>query len=109
MKRVLDSQDGVTSIFHHDDQANLSHVQRIQDCEAIVENNKALQTDGTRGDFQGKWGRRIASIPLVVAEKWIKEDGINWLALPKKERRAYLRRKLNDPEYRYLRTSPGQF
>lgn len=106
MKRLLDSHGGVVSVFHqHGDE---TIIQVSQDCEPIVENNKALQNEG-KGDFQGKWGRRIASIPLVVVDKWMKEDGVNWLALGRQEKAAYLRRKLNDPQYRYLRTSLGTF
>jgi hypothetical protein len=37
------------------------------------------------------------------------EDGVNWMALPKPEKSLYLRRKLNDPQYRYLKVSEGAF
>lgn len=109
MKRLLNDDGGVSSVFHYDPDGDKSTIETVQDCEPIVENNKALQTDGTTGDFQGKWGRRIASIPLVVAQKWMQEDGVNWLALPKHEKAVYLRRKLNDPQWRHLRTSAGRF
>ncbi|GAG52779.1 unnamed protein product, partial [marine sediment metagenome] len=47
-----------------------------------------------------------ASIPLVVVEQWMKE-GINMLR-PTEEDKKKIRQKLNDPEFRYLRTAPGR-
>ena len=108
MKRRLDSEDGVSSTFHYDPDGDQSIVRTVQDVEPILENNKNLQTlnDGYTAD---RSLRRIASIPLVVVQQWMKEDGVNWLALPRDEKAAYLRRKLNDPQWRYLRTSEGMF
>lgn len=107
MKKLLDAGN-VTSVFHHDDMSDVSAIQTIQDVEPILDNNKRLQTenDGFNKDRDMK---RIASIPLVIAQRWMQEDGINWMSLPKKEKGAYLRRKLNDPDYMYLRTSGGRY
>lgn len=106
MKRRLDSDNGVSSTFHYDSDGDRTTVQTVQDVEPILENNKRLQTlnDGYNADRTMK---RIASIPLVVVQQWMQEDGVNWLALPKAEKAVYLRRKLNDPQWRYLRTSEG--
>ena len=108
MKRPLNSEDGVSSTFHYDPDGDQSTVRTVQDVEPILENNKRLQTlnDGYTAD---RSLRRVASIPLVVVQQWMKEDGVNWLALPKEEQTVYLRRKLNDPQWRYLRTSSGGF
>lgn len=107
MKKLLDVQDGVASEVHYDEMADTTHVRRVQDVEPIIERNKLLQTDNPYSPDRSL--KRIASIPLVIAEQWIKQDGVNWLALPKKEKAAYLRRKLNDPNWRHLRTSEGVF
>lgn len=108
MKRALDTEDGVSSTFHYDPDGDRSTVETVQDVEPILENNKRLQTlnDGYTAD---RSMRRIASIPLVVVQQWMQEDGVNWLALPKDEKAIYLRRKLNDPQWRYLRTSEGTY
>ena len=46
-------------------------VQRIQDAEPIIENNKRLQNEGRQtGEF-----RHIASIPSVIIEKWMNGNG----------------------------------
>ncbi len=108
MKTIMDSDGNIVSEFHYDEMQDLSVVRRIQDCEPIVENNKQLQSLNS-GYTADRSMKRIASIPLVVAEKWIVEDGVNWMALPKHEKMKYLRRKLNDPQWRYLRTSEGVF
>ena len=107
MKRLLE-QGNVTSTFHYDEMEDTSHVRSVQDVEPILENNKALQTFND-GYSPSRDLKRIASIPLVIAQRWMKEDGINWMTLPKHEKAKYLRRKLNDPEYSFLRTSGGRF
>lgn len=108
MRRILDASGNVVSEFHYDETEDRTTIRRVQDCEPIVDHNKRLQSlnDGYNPDRSLK---RIASIPLVVAEKWMNEDGINWMALPKHEKRKYLARKLNDPQWRHLRTSAGRF
>jgi hypothetical protein len=108
MRRHLDSHAGVSTVFHFDHDGDKTIVETTQDVEPILESNKALQTAGD-GYNADRDLRRIASIPLVVAQKWMKDDGVNFLALNRREKTAYLRRKLNDPEYAYLRTSPGRF
>ncbi len=105
--KVLDAAEQVVSEFHYDEMEDRTTIRRVQDCEPIVERNKLLQTDNPYSPDRSL--KRIASIPLVIAEKWIAEDGINWLSLPKKEKAAYLRKKLNDPDWRHLRTSEGVF
>ena len=47
---------------------------------------------------------KVASIPTIVIEQW-KKEGID---LWKDEDWPKVRAKLNDPEYKWLRTSPGK-
>ena len=107
MRRHLDQHAGVTTTFHYDEDGDKSIIETTQDVEPILEANKAMQADGD-GYTPSRDLKHIASIPLVIVQKWMEEDGVNFLALGKPEKRAYLRRKLNDPEYLYLRTSPGK-
>ena len=108
MKKLLDADGGVISEFHYDEMEDRTYVRNVQDVEPILENNKRLQGMGD-GWSSDRFLRRIASIPLVVAQQWMKEDGVNWMALPKKEKSVYLRKKLTDPQWRYLRTSDGNY
>lgn len=87
---------------HYDAAERAFIFERIQDCEPILERNKALQNE-RRADSD--WGRHIASVPNVILERWIKEDGVNLLALPAQEFGALIRRKLRDPQWAFLRTN----
>lgn len=80
-------------------------VKRTQDCEPIIEANRSIQNEPQKraGTF-----RHIASVPMVVLEQWIIADGVNYLALPKGEFERLIKRKLRDPDFKWLRTSPGR-
>lgn len=77
------------------------HFIRTQDVEPILDSNKKLEPIGQSGDF-----RHIATIPNVLIEKWINEEGAPVLAMSSAEFARFIRRKLDDPDYRYLRTAP---
>lgn len=72
------------------------------DVTNILESNKAQQNHNDGWFTDEKWGRRCASIPLVLWMKWLNEEG--WDAF-KPEYSDKLKQKLNDPEYRHLRTA----
>ncbi len=100
--------DWVQTRWHDDESAGQVTVERVQDVEPILDNNKRLLNDGTNGYSESKDLKRVASIPLVVIEQWMKKDGVNFLSLSGPERQKYLRKKLNDPDNRWLRTSDGR-
>lgn len=91
---------GVVTRIRHAAAERLLVVERVQDVEPILERNKLLQTIPQRGD----WGRHVACIPNVILERWINEEGVNYLALPGEEFSRLVRRKLRDPDWRHLRT-----
>ena len=91
--------DIVTRI-HVDRGERKIHFERVQDVEPILERNKLLRTLPQRSD----WGRHIATIPNVILERWMKEDGVNVLGLPADEWGRFIRKKLDDPDWRHLRT-----
>jgi hypothetical protein len=78
-------------------------VNRVQDAEFEVELAKDLAKDAKTSD----WGRLIGLIPLVILEKWINDDGANYLAMPEREFALIIKRKLRDPDYAWLRTYSG--
>jgi hypothetical protein len=83
---------------HYDDGKLI--FERVQDVEPILDHNKALQnTAQKRGDF-----RHIGTIPNVILEKWMNEEGAPVLTMSKDEFARFIRRKLNDPDWRHLRT-----
>ena len=82
------------------------HVHRVQDIAPVLNANKAEYN--SHGDLKSsRYGKgpmhKIASIPMIVVEKWLKEGFDIYTATPQQ-----IRRKLNDPEYKYLRTMPGK-
>lgn len=101
-------QDFIETRFHYDDTAQTVTIGRFQDVEPILNHNKALQNFND-GYNKSRDMRRVASIPNAIAEQWMRDDGVNWLALPKHEKTAYLRKKLNSNEWRHLRTALHQF
>jgi hypothetical protein len=75
-------------------------VESIQDVEPILERNAALRREPQKSD----WGRHIATIPNIILVKWMNEDGVNVLGLTSEEFGEFIRKKLNDPDWRHLRT-----
>lgn len=73
-----------------------------QDCEPFLEANKEKQSAGREYYARDPDMWRVASIPIIVQYKWLMEKGVNvhdpghWPAV---------KRLLNDPEYRYLKTA----
>lgn len=49
--------------------------------------------------------KRVASIPNALIAKWLVEEGLDVYNPDHAER---VMRKLNDPDYAYLRTAPGR-
>lgn len=78
-------------------------VASVDDVEEILDNNKRLQAIEQKSD----WGRHIADIPPVILVRWLNEEyqkgnaGIRWSS---EEFTQIVKRKLQDPEWKYLRT-----
>jgi hypothetical protein len=71
-----------------------------QDVEPILDRNKALQSERQRrGEL-----RHIGTIPNVVLVKWMNEEGANVLKMSSGEFGQFIKRKLADPDWRWLRT-----
>jgi hypothetical protein len=74
------------------------------DCEPVLDRNKAMANENA-GWNRTRDMRRVASIPLIVWLKWLNEEG--WDAFDA-ENGDRLARKLNDPDWAFLRTAPGR-
>lgn len=86
--------------FHLDPNGKDLTVEHVQDVEDIIERNKALQKETQRSD----WGRHIASIPNVILVRWMLEENVNVLGMSSDEWGRFVKRKLDDPDWRHLRT-----
>lgn len=84
---------------------------RTQEVDAILKLNRAAFNDAPtwRPYASGRKDvalRRVAEIPLAVVEQWMQE-GIN-IYSPDPDMQKAFRKKLNDYNYKYLRTYPGR-
>ncbi len=73
------------------------------DVEDILENNKRLRSEPQKSD----WGRHIASIPNIICVQWLNEEwarGNVGLRLFSEEWNKLMAKKLEDPDWAYLRT-----
>ena len=82
-------------------------IRTFQDVEPILNANKAKQNDS---DFKNGYTdsgdmKHVASIPLILLTQWGKEHGVSPMG---PEMTEIIRKKLNDPNYAYLRTGRGQ-
>lgn len=80
-------------------------IKRTQDVEPILDHNKAMQAEGVGGwrRTANRLGRYVAEIPNIVVEQWLKE-GFNVFQVSERE----LRKKLDHPDWSYLKTIPGK-
>lgn len=98
---------GGTSHYWRDTEAG-AEVKTVTDIAPILEENKA-KFNHNDGWSPSKELRRVASIPLALIHKWQVEEGVNALdSAFNPDVARWLARKLNDPEYAYLRTAPGR-
>lgn len=105
MKRLLDynSTTGVAEYFHSDPSEKGFHIQTVQDVKPILEQNKNIRNNSGKR-WQGDMVH-YASIPIVVLEAWWKELGSDPLS---KENRKWLQKRLDDPNWKLLRTKEGR-
>lgn len=78
-------------------------ITRVQETESVLENNKRQATFND-GYTQTREMRRVASIPLILIQKWKEEEG--WDAF-NPDHAHKLAEKLNSSEYMWLRTAEG--
>ncbi len=89
--------------IHLDSNGQDLAIENIQDVEPILEHNKMLRTMEQKSD----WGREIAEIPNVILVRWLNEEhakGNEDLRLFTPEMDAIVKKKLQDPDWAYLRT-----
>ena len=85
------------------DRAGTVIASATQDVEPILERNRRLREEPQASD----WARHVATIPNVILLKWLNEAharGNTALRMFTKKFDALVKRKLADPEWKYLRT-----
>jgi hypothetical protein len=110
VKSDYDPVTGFTEEFWYEegvgDRPGKITMRRLQDVEDQLDVNKqAFNNHGNIGYGDSKGGaHHVARIPLVIIEKWKRENVIDWYNSTDKERRAVL----NDPDNRFLLVRPGR-
>lgn len=105
-KRVLeyDPLTGITTSVEYVPETDTTIVHREQDTVGLIlDANKALQNDEkfTKDGIKNSWWH-YAQIPNIIIEKWLNEHGVD---LYNKDHQKAVFRLLNQPEYRYLKTT----
>jgi hypothetical protein len=75
--------------------------QLISDVTPVIDQNKRHAT-GDHSPIAPWLGDKVACIPLVIAEKWLNDHGVDVF---QREHWPRVRQLLNDPDWRYLRTT----
>ena len=97
-------QDGAVARFWKPDGAGGVVIDLRADVEAALDRNKAMAAHND-GYSPSRELRRVAHIPDIVRLKWLNEEGWDCLAAENADR---LVRKLNDADWRHLRTAEGR-
>jgi len=104
-KRVLDydPMTGITRYFDYVPENDTAVIYSEQDVSPILEVNKALQNEPEAWKQGVKRGwAHYGHIPNIVIEKWLNEHGVD---IYNKDHRKKIFWLLNQPEYRYLKTT----
>ncbi len=106
--RDIDLQTGIIETFNKDSMTGKIHIHKEQDVNPFLESNKAeqsAQTGGFKGDMH-----KMASIPPIVLEMWREDMKAKGYPNPNplaRENLSYLKARLNDPAWNFLRTKQG--
>lgn len=106
MKRLLDIDPltGIKTFHEYDHDTKTTTIERVQDVQPFIDANKdqANNPDLMRKGIKQSW-MKAATVPNVVIEQWLKE-GIDFYNA---DHWPAVRRKLNSPEWKYLKTING--
>ena len=107
-RRLLDNVDGVQTWFSRDPMTGEITIENVQDATPVVEANKHSQNHGeARHPFLGQ---RLATVPVVVLQQWLDADGLtqrDFDRWPREARLSYMKRRLNDRDWLFLRATSG--
>ena len=93
----------MTSYFDYLPESGKTVIYTEQDVTPILEMNKALQndTDASKQGIKNGWWH-YGQIPNIIIEKWKNDHGVDVF---NKDHQKAVFKLLNDPQYRYLKTT----
>lgn len=104
MDSLVIQKDGWTEKTTYSDVDKTCTIHLSADVQGVIDKNKR-EYNVNDGYSESREWRRVASIPIILVELWKKQYGVNPM---KPEHSKLLRRLLNDPDLRGLRTAPGE-
>lgn len=115
----VDQKNDIRRTVEVDDKDNFRIVTE-QQCNPILERNKALKNDGTNG-YRGLGKKEkgnplagelqhVASIPATILFAWLQEVGFKpgYGEMTEEDQMRLIRSKLNDGDWAYLKTIDGK-
>jgi hypothetical protein len=95
MKRKLDTNQ----IFHFHDATGEFAIEHIEDIKPLIDSNQRLRDNdhSSKDEF-----RLSARIPLTVVYEWKNKYGVD---INNKNHMEAVKKLLNSPDYRYLKTT----
>jgi len=97
-----DPLTGLETIHHYDEVNDITHIEHKQDVQAGIDAMKALHNTDTQAKGCKEGWMHGAWIPDIVQIKWMKEEGIKDIYA--EEYWPKIKRLLNSPYYRYLKS-----
>jgi hypothetical protein len=98
------SDFGIMNVQRWDPVAETLVTHRVSDVEPVLDGNKASMRQAEDSPLRGDM-RRMARIPTVLLEKWLREEGLDFRT---KQGWQRVLARLDEPEWSFLRTSPGK-
>ncbi len=104
--RLLDDTPTHTEYFNYDDDTETQHTKYVyKDTAPIIGQNKQVQgKDIAKGESNEMW--HMAKIPPSVIHQWLQEDPP--LDIFNKDHKERLMKRLDDPDWKYLRVNTSQ-
>lgn len=101
----IDPLTGIETVHHYDHDTRITRIERVQNLEPILERNKELaKTEHQAIGIKRNWWH-AGTIPNIIIEKWLNEFGIDFF---NPDHWPAVKRLLNSPDWRYLRTGRGK-
>ena len=112
MAEILDANGGVITTVSTDAGTGDTIIATHQDVQPIIDANIAGQNSGHDGYNRDRNMRHFAEVPHNIVHQWMMDDQLPpsyYFRMGRAEKEAYVRRKMNDPDWAYLRAfwTPG--
>lgn len=103
-KTEFNPYTGAREDYYWDDNSETLTVRNRHEVGDILEGNKRQQNASIDSRFGNEMLHHVADIPMAVVVKWKQELGVDVFSNDPWHKKR-VRQLLNDPDYRYLKTT----